>query len=78
MRYQERLCVPNVDSLRNRILQEPHGSRYSIHPSMTKMYHDIREVFLLYVLKKNIAEIVAKCPNCKQVKPENQRTGGLL
>ena len=32
LRYQNRLCVPNVDNLRNQIHEESHGSRYSIHP----------------------------------------------
>ena len=45
LRYQERLCVPNVEGLRNRILDEAHGSRYSIHPGSTKMFHDLQEVF---------------------------------
>ena len=45
LRYQERLCVPNVDDLRNRILEEANGSRYSIHPCFSRMYHDLREVF---------------------------------
>ena len=35
LRYQERLCVPNVDDLRNRILEEAHGSLYSIHPDVS-------------------------------------------
>ena len=39
------LCEPNVDDLRTRILVEAHGSRYSIHPSFTKMCHHLREVF---------------------------------
>ena len=45
LRYQRRLCVPNVDYLSNQILEEAHWSCYSIHPSYTKMYHDLREVF---------------------------------
>ncbi|TMW90959.1 hypothetical protein EJD97_014998 [Solanum chilense] len=44
LRYQGRLWFPNVDGLRNSILEEAHGSRYSIHPGSTKMYHDLREV----------------------------------
>ena len=78
LKYQGRLCVPNVDGLRNQILEEANGSRYSIHPGSTKMYHDIREVFLLEGLKKGITEFVAKCPNCQQVKAEHQNLGGLL
>ena len=27
LRYQGRLCIPNIDRLRNRILEEAHGSR---------------------------------------------------
>ena len=42
--YEKILCVPNVDDLGKRILEEAHGSRCSIHPSSTKMYHDLRYV----------------------------------
>ena len=52
LRYQERLCVPNVDDLRNQILEEPHGSHYSIHPGSTKMFHDLSEVFFVGCLEK--------------------------
>ncbi|XP_070052701.1 uncharacterized protein [Nicotiana tomentosiformis] len=43
MRLQDHLCVPNVDGLRKKILEEAHSSRYSIHPGATKMYHDLRQ-----------------------------------
>ena len=78
MSYQGRLCVLNVDGLRNRILEEAHGSRYSIYPGFTKMYHDLREVFWWECLKMDIAEFVAKCPNCQQVKVKHQKTTDLL
>ena len=39
--YQDRLCVPDVDDLQTRIIAEAHGSRYSIHPGSTKIYHDL-------------------------------------
>ncbi|WMV47194.1 hypothetical protein MTR67_040579 [Solanum verrucosum] len=41
------------------------------------MYRDLREVFWWSSMKKGIAEFVAKCPNCQQVKVEHQRPGGL-
>lgn len=78
LRYPGRLCVPDVDNLRERILEEAHGSRYSIHPWSTKMYHDVREIYLLEGLKKGIAEFVAKCKKCLQVKDENLKSSGLL
>ena len=62
MRYQDRLCVPNVDDLRNMILVEAHGSRYLIHLGSTKMYHELRGVFWWDGLKKDITNFVAKCP----------------
>ena len=30
-RYKDRLCVPDMDDLRTRIVAEAHGSRYSWH-----------------------------------------------
>ncbi|KAH0706733.1 hypothetical protein KY289_011809 [Solanum tuberosum] len=69
------LCVPMVDGLQERIMEEAHSSRYSIHSVSTKMYHDLREVYWWNSMKKGIAEFVVKCPNCQQVKVEHQRPG---
>lgn len=52
LRYQGRLCVPNVEGLRDRILAEAHNARYSIHPGATKMYRDLREIYWLGGMKK--------------------------
>ena len=45
LRYQGRLCVPNMGELRQHIHAETHNSRYYIHPGATKMYRDLREVY---------------------------------
>ena len=45
LRYQGRLCVPDVGELRQHILTESHNSKYSIHPGSTKMYRDQQEVY---------------------------------
>ncbi|XP_060210686.1 uncharacterized protein LOC132637642 [Lycium barbarum] len=42
------------------------------------MYHDIREIYWLNGMKKDIAEFVAQCPNCQKVKVEHQKPGRLL
>ncbi|XP_060170798.1 uncharacterized protein LOC132601749, partial [Lycium barbarum] len=76
LRYRGRLCVPDVDGLRERIMSEAHNSRYSIHPGSTKMYHDLKEIYWWNDMKKNVADFVAKCPNCQQVKAEHQRPDG--
>ena len=44
LRYQGRLCMTDVENLRGKILEEAHGSVYSIHSSATKMYCDLHEV----------------------------------
>ncbi|XP_070015244.1 uncharacterized protein [Nicotiana sylvestris] len=44
LRLQGHLCVPNIDGLRERILEEAHSSRYSIHPDATKMHLDLSSI----------------------------------
>ena len=70
--------MPNVDDLRNWILEEAHEAGYSIYPGSTKMYHDNIKVFWWDDLKRNIAKFVPKCPNFQQVKDEHRKLGGLL
>ena len=78
LRYQTRLCVSHVYYLRKRVLYKAHASRFSIHPGSTKIYHDLREVYLWDGLKKYIMEFVANCPSYNQVKGERKKSGGLL
>ena len=40
-----RLCVPNVDNLREEILEEAHFAAYSVYPSAIKIYHSIRDLY---------------------------------
>ena len=77
LRYQDRLCVPDIDGLREFILEEAHGSRYSIHPSSTKMNHGLKEHFFWQGMKRDIATYVSRCHTCQQVKVEHQKPGGL-
>ncbi|XP_070036137.1 uncharacterized protein [Nicotiana tomentosiformis] len=77
LRYQGRLCVPNVDGLWEKIMTEAHTSRYSVHPGSTNMYHDLREVYWCNDMKRNVTDFVARCPNYQQMKAEYQRPSGL-
>ncbi|XP_070034868.1 uncharacterized protein [Nicotiana tomentosiformis] len=45
LRMGDRLCVANIDGLRQSILEEAHNSRYTIHPGSTKMYHDLKQFY---------------------------------
>ena len=44
---------------------------------LVKMYLDLQEVYWWDRLNRDMAEFVARCPNCQQVKTEHQRHGGL-
>lgn len=76
--YEQRICVPDVESIRDTILREAHESAYSIHPGSTKMYQDIKERFWWVGLKQDVATYVALCDTCQRVKAEHQRPAGLL
>ncbi|WVZ70423.1 hypothetical protein U9M48_019094 [Paspalum notatum var. saurae] len=76
--YKNRICVPDVDSIKKLILSEAHDTAYSIHPGNTKMYHDLKERFWWYGMKRAVAEYVAVCDTCQRVKAEHQRLVGLL
>ncbi|GJS71485.1 pol protein [Tanacetum coccineum] len=43
--YDNRLCVPDDSSLREVVFTEAHSSPFSIHPSSTKMYRDLKQNF---------------------------------
>ncbi|WVZ58486.1 hypothetical protein U9M48_008758 [Paspalum notatum var. saurae] len=76
--YKNRICVPNVDSIRKLILSEAHDTAYSIHPGSTKMYYDLKERFWWYGMKRAVAEYVGICDTYQRVKAEHQRPVGLL
>ncbi|WMV38958.1 hypothetical protein MTR67_032343 [Solanum verrucosum] len=76
--FKGRICVARVDELILKMLAKSHGSRYSIHPGVTKMCRDLKRMYWWSGMKKDIAEFVAKCQNCQQVKYEHQRPAGLL
>ncbi|WVZ97835.1 hypothetical protein U9M48_043345 [Paspalum notatum var. saurae] len=71
--YKNRICVPDVDSIKKLILSEAHDTAYSIHPGSTKMYHDLKERFWWYGMKRAVTEYVAVCDTCQRVNAEHQR-----
>jgi hypothetical protein len=43
--FKDRVVVLKKATLKRKILDEAHTSRYYIHPGSTKMYHDLRQQF---------------------------------
>ncbi|KAF3680585.1 hypothetical protein FXO38_02229 [Capsicum annuum] len=61
-----------------RLLDSAKGAQYSIYPGVTKMYHDLWEIYWWNGMKRDIAKFVEKCATCQQVKIEHQRPGDRL
>jgi hypothetical protein len=59
------ICVPNLKSMRELILWEPHDSAYSIHPGSTKMYKDLKTRYWRYDMKRDIAQYVSLLDTCQ-------------
>jgi hypothetical protein len=53
--FKDRLCVPDMKSIRELILKEAHETTYSIHPGSEKMYQDLKKRFWWYGMKREIA-----------------------
>jgi hypothetical protein len=58
--YNGRLCVPNIEELKQCILKEAHDTPYSIHPGGTKMYQDLKEWFWWHSMKREMAFYIAR------------------
>ncbi|XP_070015353.1 uncharacterized protein [Nicotiana sylvestris] len=71
LRMQGRICMPNVDGLRELILEEAYSLQYFIHSGAVKMYQDLRQHYWWRRMKKVIMGFLAWCLNCPQVKYEH-------
>ncbi|GJU50483.1 putative reverse transcriptase domain-containing protein [Tanacetum coccineum] len=76
--YMDRIWVPLVGGVRTKMMDKAHKTRYSVHPGTDKMYYDLRDMYWLPGMNKEIAIYVNKCLTCAKVKAEHQRPSGLL
>jgi hypothetical protein len=67
------ICVPDLRTIKELILKEAHDSAYSIHPSSTKMYKDLKTRYWWNGMKRDVTEYVALFDTCQGVKVERQR-----
>ena len=70
--------MPDVAAVRKEVLKEAHKSKFSIHLGSNNMYQDFKKKIWWQGMKKDVAEFVAKCLICQQVKAKNQRPSGLM
>nr|GEV15115.1 retrotransposon protein, putative, Ty3-gypsy subclass [Tanacetum cinerariifolium] len=76
--FMDCIWAPLVGDVRTIIIDEAHKTRYSVHPEVDKMYHDLRDMYWWPVIKRDIATYVSKCLTCLKVKAEHQRTSESL
>jgi hypothetical protein len=76
--YRNRLYIPDCDDLKRFIMDKLHKRPYTSHPGYQKMITATRKQFYWPGLKKDIAEYLAKCIECQQVKAEHRHPVGLL
>nr|XP_027090296.1 uncharacterized protein LOC113711331 [Coffea arabica] len=55
LRFRDRIVIPADEELRKGILEESHRSKYTIHPGVAKMYHDVKGLYWWEGLKKDVA-----------------------
>ena len=73
-----RMWIPRYGGFRDKIMDEAHKTRYSIHPGATKMYQDLKKNYWWPTMKYEVATYVSKCLTCLQVKAEHQRPYGTV
>jgi hypothetical protein len=76
--YKSRFYILYCDNLKRFIMDELRKRPYSGHPGYQKMITTTRKQFYWPGLKKDIAEYLAKCIECQQVKVEHQHPKRLL
>jgi hypothetical protein len=75
---RKRIVIPQDPDIKKEILDEAHLSKFTIHPSSTKMYRDLRENFWCSNMKGEIAEYVSGCDTCQRIKASHLKTIGQM
>jgi hypothetical protein len=76
--FRGRLCVPQKSEVKMDILREAHKTPYTVHPSETKMYRDLKQNFWWKRMKVSVSKYVVACEVCQRMKAEHKRPAGLL
>ena len=78
MLYKNRLNVPNILEIKLLIFSDVHKSPYSRHQGYQKMVTMLRKEYFWPNMKNEVAEFLARCIECQQVKVGHQHPSCLL
>jgi hypothetical protein len=76
--YKNIIFVPNVQCLKQMILQEMHNVPYAGHPGYQKTVAVVKIHYFWPGMKREIDEYIARCMECQKVKAEHRHPTGLL
>lgn len=76
--FNQRICISNDAKLERIVLGEAHKGVFTIHPSPSKMYQDLKKNYWWPGMKKDIVENLYECVICQQVNIKHQNPEGLL
>ena len=72
------MVIPSDPALKTKLLDIAHASSYVMHPSITKMYHNLKQFYWWDGIKRDVADFISRCLTCQQVKAEHQKPAGTL
>jgi hypothetical protein len=76
--FEDRLVVPKNPELMQKILDEAHLSKFSMHPGSNKMYLDLRSLYWWTTMKREVAKYVFECNTCQRIKASHLKVAGTI
>jgi len=78
IKYKNRIWLGHHTEAQHAVLLALHSSGLGGHGGVTATYHKVKALFAWPMMKKDIADFVAKCEVCAQAKSEHCRLPGSL
>ena len=76
--FNNKLFLPNQESLRYRILQESHDQLMTRHPGVAKTYEIFQPQYYWPKMIDSVCQYIRNCHVCSRAKPARDRQGELL
>jgi hypothetical protein len=76
--FEDRLVVPKNRDLKERILDDAHLFKFSMHPRSTKMYHDLKPLYWWTRMNREITQYVSECDTCQKIKTSHLKSASAL
>jgi hypothetical protein len=76
--YRGKVYVPKFSGLKNTMMGEMHNVPYVGHLEYQKTIATVRSQYSWPVIKKEVANYIARCLECQKVKAEHKHPAGML